>query len=574
MEESGITASSKLHIDNLILELDTCFNLDEQTLSPRPSSGRKKKVQKPLDGFSTRTSALIAKSSPSEITRVRLMSRRNSTTDVTPDVSSKVRPKTTTLERGYHPSQRRTTSSPYKRSKSSPGTRKREKEYPSEPHFELCGSYSLGYARNFIGLRTHSKVFVPGYNQLKRHGGKSIQLYEDWRRMQFKLNSVMKKFLSNHGVNLSVLPPCEDYSYWKSEEWRRLYKVCTKRALDEDPCPDCDVRLYKDSTKRNKFIFKIAPSSVLEMKRWSKRRFLNTVLIIGLPQHITIACVREHADHIIFEYFDPAGPSGDTQSHRAVRQWADTFLADLFSVERKKTVKFECTTKSICFQSDKMDVMCQTWIWYWVYWRMVRQADASEIIKHIKKLIHEKQSLKHIRIFHTWMMELHHLRYIVPATASEKADAVRISPPSLTTLRKMHDTMSLGSSTIIESRPRTKKGITDKPDDQVSTASSTMSVTSVQDLSDHDQNNNENEATTSGIQQENADNMSTGRTTPSEVYTLGFSEDVSATAKKTTPMAERVKDTKGQRRGSFASWTTLEGTDDEDTAYDENNNEI
>ena len=47
----------------------------------------------------------------------------------------------------------------------------------------------------------------------------------------------------------------------------------------------------------------------------------NTVLVVGLPQHITIACCREHSDHVVFEFFDPAGPDGDLQSVKAVKQF-------------------------------------------------------------------------------------------------------------------------------------------------------------------------------------------------------------------------------------------------------------
>ena len=35
-----------------------------------------------------------------------------------------------------------------------------------------------------------------------------------------------------------VLPPCTNYDLWRRPSWRKNYD----RPLDEDPCPDCDVR--------------------------------------------------------------------------------------------------------------------------------------------------------------------------------------------------------------------------------------------------------------------------------------------------------------------------------------------
>lgn len=158
--------------------------------------------------------------------------------------------------------------------------------------------------------------------------------------------------------------------------------------------------------------------------------FKNTVLVIGLPQHITIACCREHVNSVIFEYFDPAGPCGDLKSIKAVKQWVNQYLTKIYSCSREKKVIFKDSTKNVCFQSDKSDVMCQTWIWYWVYWRMVRQADEIEIIKHCKKLIREKNSLTHINKFHKWMSELYKLGYFIRENSSEASSAERGGPPS------------------------------------------------------------------------------------------------------------------------------------------------
>ena len=44
------------------------------------------------------------------------------------------------------------------------------------------------------------------------------------------------------------------------------------KPLDEDPCPDCDVRFAAD--QNNCYIPKIAPASILIPSRWRKRKYL------------------------------------------------------------------------------------------------------------------------------------------------------------------------------------------------------------------------------------------------------------------------------------------------------------
>jgi len=302
----------------------------------------------------------------------------------------------------------------------------------TEPYFELNGEYSFGCAEKRRPQSQDGTNFQPNATALKKEGGKSIELYENWRLMQYEFNIVMKKFLSNHGVNASVLPPCTSYEMWRDPKWRNLYKQVTGRTLDEDPCPDCDVRFFKDKTVDNKYTFKVAAASILNSQSWPKRKFLSTVFIIGLPQHITVACCREHSDHVLFEFFDPAGNEADNTSIKAVKQWALTFLRAKYSSDsRQKEMIFSHVVKSVNCQVDKKDVMCQTWIWYWVYWRMIRQANANELINHIKQLLADRKTLKHISRFNNWLAELFKLKYVMRENAIEKRAAEKATPKSM-----------------------------------------------------------------------------------------------------------------------------------------------
>ena len=79
--------------------------------------------------------------------------------------------------------------------------------------------------------------------------------------------------------------------------------------------------------------------------------------------------VHKRRNHYEFEYFDPAGRDGDRKSIQKLKKWTEQQLPKLV----KKRVKFVQSRPFLNFQSDEHDVMCQTWIWYWVYFRTVRK---------------------------------------------------------------------------------------------------------------------------------------------------------------------------------------------------------
>jgi len=54
------------------------------------------------------------------------------------------------------------------------------------------------------------------------------------------------------------------------------------------------------------------------------------------------------------------------------------------------------------FQSDQHDCMCQTWIWFWVYFRVVRRFTHKQIAAKVKIMIEQKESLINIHIFNRY----------------------------------------------------------------------------------------------------------------------------------------------------------------------------
>jgi len=289
--------------------------------------------------------------------------------------------------------------------------------YLEEPKFELDGKFDYGdYGKG--KKAPGNRHFIPRRAKLKAAGGKSISLYEKWRLMQYNSNCIMKKFLDRHRVNVSVLPPCVNYDLWKYPKWKAMYD----KPLDEDPCPDCDVRFV--STQNGQYKPKIAPASILQTSRWNVRKYLDSIILIGLPQHITVAYIKETSSQVFVEYVDPAGPSGDKRGCEEVQLWMHTYMSPLL----RKPIKFYQAAKGINFQSDKNDVMCQTWIWYWVYFRLVRLVSCEVVSRHIYRLSHDKKSLERVHKFNCWLSDLHKLGFYTEASVSQTQVAEESTP--------------------------------------------------------------------------------------------------------------------------------------------------
>ena len=277
--------------------------------------------------------------------------------------------------------------------------------YPTLPKFDFDESFDYG---SYWQSPPRNRHFVPRYAKLKKAGGKSISFYEKWRQMQYEMNCVMKKFLDLANVNLSVLPPCSNYNLWRRPSWRRHYD----RPLDEDPCPDCDVRFRWE---KNEWVDKIAPASILSQSRWNKNTNPDSIIMIGLPQHIAIGYLRLSDDMAIFEFFDPAGPTGDREGVKELRKWCEKKLPK----QIKRSVEFHQVHRKVNFQHDLDDVMCQTWIWYWVYFRVVRKLPPREIANFVKSMVQEDRSLRHIHKFNCWLSDLHNVGFLNRETQSQ-----------------------------------------------------------------------------------------------------------------------------------------------------------
>jgi len=360
--------------------------------------------------------------------------------------------------------------------------------YLSEPKFELDGHYD--YGDYCPGKKAPgNRHFIPRRAKLKSAGGRSISLYEKWRSMQYQSNCIMKKFLDRHKCNVSVLPPCSNYDLWKNPKWKSEYD----KPLDEDPCPDCDVRFFSDSD--GIYHAKIAPASILYQGRWAKRQHMDTIILIGLPQHITVAYIKETSSQVYVEYVDPAGPSGDKRGCEEVQLWMHTFLAPMLG----KPIKFFQAAKSVNFQSDRNDVMCQTWIWYWVYFRLIRNVEAEVMTRHIYRLSVERKSLDRVHKFNCWLADLHKLGFFTKESPSQTKIAEMSTPrrptpaagvnnrPSSSGSKKKSRMQSifkkLVKKTSADCFTRTYSDSTDDEDD--SSTYTTSTVSSEENFHDH-----------------------------------------------------------------------------------------
>jgi len=276
------------------------------------------------------------------------------------------------------------------------------------PRFNFDGSFEYGDAFPGHQAPPANKHFVPRYSKLRKAGGKSITFYEKWRKMQYDMNCVMKRYCEVIGVNLSVLPPCTNYDLWRKPAWRKSYS----KPLDEDPCPDCDVRFRFEN---GEWHAKVAPASILSASRWTKCRYRNSVVMIGLPQHIAIGYLRVSNDMAMLEFFDPAGPTGDREGVKELKKWAEKKLPKRIG----KPVQFHQVHRRVNFQYDVDDVMCQTWIWYWVYFRVVRHYPPREIAEHVINKIEEQTSLGHVHQFNCFLADLYKIGFLMRETQSQ-----------------------------------------------------------------------------------------------------------------------------------------------------------
>ena len=53
--------------------------------------------------------------------------------------------------------------------------------------------------------------------------------------------------------------------------------------------------------------------------RWARRLYKDSVILIGLPDHITCGFLHETGSSYTLEYFDPAGKDGDRASIKKLR---------------------------------------------------------------------------------------------------------------------------------------------------------------------------------------------------------------------------------------------------------------
>ena len=154
----------------------------------------------------------------------------------------------------------------------------------------------------------------------------------------------MVQFLSSVKVNASFLPPVKSYEMWLNP------KAAANYDTGVDPCPDCDVRFHEGQSKpvlADTSILGILSEifsesgtrpndhpedashcnlsmgifgQIIKVKdRWSRRLYNDSVILIGLPDHITCGFLHETGSSYTLEYFDPAGKDGDRANIKKLR---------------------------------------------------------------------------------------------------------------------------------------------------------------------------------------------------------------------------------------------------------------
>lgn len=72
--------------------------------------------------------------------------------------------------------------------------------------------------------------------------------------------------------------------------------------------------------------------------------------------------------------------------------------------------------------------MCQTWIWFWVYFRVIRRTSHKRIVSEVSDMIERKESLHIIHLFASWLSDLLKLDFYDCSTDSQVIIADKSTP--------------------------------------------------------------------------------------------------------------------------------------------------
>lgn len=210
--------------------------------------------------------------------------------------------------------------------------------------------------------------------------------YQRWRKMQYSMNWRMMIILRGL-AKMSLLRLTDPASTLKGKT--------VVEIADGDPNPDADVKFMEDGSHR------LAPDSILHS--YDAKDTVPSCILLGCPGHISIGILWPHKGKrkAFIEHFDSRGINESIQAGGGSFLFLPnmrTFFKNQFGIDKLKTVN------NVDFQEVELDVYCQTWIFYFVYMRLIHKHSAARIRTCIDMLT-ATQKLDEIKRFQHWLLE-------------------------------------------------------------------------------------------------------------------------------------------------------------------------
>ena len=115
------------------------------------------------------------------------------------------------------------------------------------------------------------------------------------------------------------------------------------------------------------------------------------VVKIALPGHYAVALVDQHLKKV--EFFDSGGVHED---------WIIKRVKSLFGGILPRTCLHIVQTEML--QADNYDGYCQTWIWVWLYYRLVEKYTHMQFKRLFQKM-EEKERTECVRAAHYYLIK-------------------------------------------------------------------------------------------------------------------------------------------------------------------------
>jgi len=248
-----------------------------------------------------------------------------------------------------------------------------------------------------------------------------------WNSKIGRLNSQFKYLIKYHKISAYISGP------FKRTPYNHFHVDIEIRKDLSEYLTDPYYVHYDIMIKKKKYKYLLANKGVfggIKPWYWKSRGKRFVIVKVGLPGHYSLALIDRKKKRI--EYFDSCGNHPDTtfySGHRkrykrtCVTKITKTYheyeinilkqVLDKFCIDPDTGKSFEfILVNDRYLQKNKNDLYCQTWIYYYLYKRLIEKKSIIEIIENLYELDKKKEDycLKHIISFSEFILYLKNQR--------------------------------------------------------------------------------------------------------------------------------------------------------------------